>query len=188
MPDGVRNARHIHTNPVHNRPMDTEWFKKRMKEVRVTHAQLAHAINRDRSAVTRMLSGRRDFDLRFVTPFARELQVTPQEILARAGLDIADVDAGQFSALAEPPAQTFLPGPPPDEPELDHILTLMDLYPVFKGVLSTGGDPHPRENAYVLAQSAADALREGCRDPAERDRMIEFGVTLLKAYMEMHRR
>ncbi len=70
--------------------MDKEWFKSRKRQVKVTDQDLADAIGRDRSVVNRIVNGEVRFDLFFVDGFARVLEVTAEELLARVGVPTTD--------------------------------------------------------------------------------------------------
>jgi 3,4-dihydroxy 2-butanone 4-phosphate synthase/GTP cyclohydrolase II len=68
--------------------MDVQWFRTRMKEVGATQEDIGAAIGRDRSAVSRLLSGALEFKAAHAGPLAVVLKTTPNEILARAGVDL----------------------------------------------------------------------------------------------------
>lgn len=69
--------------------MDVQWFKKRMKEVRVTQVKLGEAFGRDRSKVSRIFGGQK-MTVEDAKIFAKELDVPLGVVLQRAG--IADGD------------------------------------------------------------------------------------------------
>lgn len=72
----------------HKSLVDTAWFKSRKREVGASDEKLASAIGRDRTTVTKIINGDVRFDLAFVDGFARVLQTTSHEILARVGVDV----------------------------------------------------------------------------------------------------
>lgn len=71
-----------------------DWFKQRMRRLRVTQEQIGRALNRDRTVVGRILSGQQPLKLNEVLPLAEILQVSPFEILHRAGMWDGKAPAG----------------------------------------------------------------------------------------------
>lgn len=103
---------------MHNGGMDGAWFKTRLRSLGKTQTDLAVAIHRDRSVVSKMLGGQPSLKLDQVRPFADVLQVPIFELLYRAGLRwgspnhpivapiLSSIQAGQFADMIpdEPPA------------------------------------------------------------------------------------
>ncbi len=100
--------------------MDADWVKARLKAIDRTQDDLAAAIGRDRTVINKMLNeGRPKFLLEYVEPFAQVLDVSPLEILFRAGLwksgmpnlvlapVVNSVDAGRFADTTDdlPPSK-----------------------------------------------------------------------------------
>lgn len=72
--------------PVYRRPVDSDWVKGRLKDRRQNISHLAAAVSRDRSVVSRIVSGDAPLPLWMVPAWARTLGVTELEVLKRAGL------------------------------------------------------------------------------------------------------
>lgn len=62
---------------------DAEWFKRRMRALRVTQEQVGRVLNCDRSVVSRIVNGKQELALSQVLPLADILQVGPFEVLKR---------------------------------------------------------------------------------------------------------
>jgi transcriptional regulator with XRE-family HTH domain len=69
--------------------MDKEWFKSRKKEVRVTDAIIAQALNLDRTVINKLMNGSGEFTAKRIDVIARLLRVTRDEIMFRAGIEQA---------------------------------------------------------------------------------------------------
>ncbi|TCP71845.1 helix-turn-helix transcriptional regulator [Sphingomonas sp. PP-CE-1G-424] len=80
--------------------MDKSWFDVQKKTAGVGNKELADAIGRDRSIVSRILKGEVRFDLDYADPFARVLGVDAAEILLRAGAPIDVVPPSNARAVA----------------------------------------------------------------------------------------
>lgn len=74
---------------MHKRKMDSEWFKSRKKELRVTDVQLAEAMGVERSVANKVVNGIVTFPNRAVDKVAALLQVNATEIVFRAGISSA---------------------------------------------------------------------------------------------------
>lgn len=66
--------------------MDVNWFKARQKKVGVTAEDIAQRMGRNRSAVSHIYNGDRRMSLEWAQAFADVLQVSVDEVLARAGV------------------------------------------------------------------------------------------------------
>ena len=78
-------------------PLDTAWCKARLKALGRTHEDVAQALGRDRTGATRLLNNHSHLKLADLVPLARVLDVSPLEILSRAGVE----EAGEaLSAMA----------------------------------------------------------------------------------------
>lgn len=75
--------------------MDTVWFKQRMKDLKVTQEDLAIAIGRDRSVISRVLSGNQRIQLEWTKPFADKLEVSEAAILQHAGIAFSDAGSAE---------------------------------------------------------------------------------------------
>ena len=66
--------------------MDTEWFKARKRELKVTDAALGEALGVERSVANRVINGVVEFNAKKVEAVASLLKVQPDEILYRTGI------------------------------------------------------------------------------------------------------
>lgn len=71
---------------MHNACMDSEWFKTRKKELKITDAALGEALGVERSVANRVVNGAVVFNARRADAVAQLFQVTRDEILFRAGI------------------------------------------------------------------------------------------------------
>jgi len=78
--------------------MDDKWFKHQQKIAGVTADEIAKAMGRDRSIVSRIYTGRQKMTLEWAKAFAEVLNVSLDEVLKRAGV------------LDPPEARTIQPG------------------------------------------------------------------------------
>ncbi len=149
--------------------MDIAWFKQRMREKRVTQEALADAIGRHRSVVSKILTGRQSLELFQVEPFARLLEVPPQEILRRAGLDIAPepVTTGETAA----PFENALARNP-------RARLMAEIVMALRQVL---GSEIAEQDLVMLAFDEYTELQRVAGGDAERRRYLEHAVHLLKA-------
>lgn len=69
--------------------IDLEWIKSRSRELGLTQADLARALTRDSSMITRSLKGERTFDGTDIAHLASVLQVSTDEIHRRLGHEVA---------------------------------------------------------------------------------------------------
>lgn len=84
-----KRASYAHDKSVrslHNRPMDTDWFNERKRALKVTDAALGEALGVDRSVANKVVNGKVAFNARRADAVAQLLQVTPDEVLFRAGI------------------------------------------------------------------------------------------------------
>jgi len=66
--------------------MDTEWFKARKKELKLTDAKLGEALGVERSVANRVVNGDVEFNAKRADAVAKLFQVSRDEILFRAGI------------------------------------------------------------------------------------------------------
>jgi len=78
--------------------MDVNWFKSQQKKVGVTAEDIARKMGRTRSNVSHIYSGKQQMSLDWARAFSEVLQVSLDEVLARAG------------ALEAPAARRLVPG------------------------------------------------------------------------------
>lgn len=77
---------------------DTIWFKSRLAGKDLTQAALARHLKMDTSAVSRMIQGTRKFKLEEAGAVAKVLSVSVEEVLARAGADVAIPSEDELSS------------------------------------------------------------------------------------------
>ncbi len=77
--------------------LDREWAKQRLRAIGATQDDVAAHVARDRSMVSRILSGQRRVTITQVKSLAAALQVSPLELLGRCGF----ADAAHASAKAQ---------------------------------------------------------------------------------------
>lgn len=75
--------------------MDTKWFKERLELVGAKQKDIAFAIDRDRTIVSKTITGEKPMRLEFVAGFAQVLRVTRREIGDRAGLDLTGLEIAE---------------------------------------------------------------------------------------------
>jgi SOS-response transcriptional repressor LexA len=79
--------------------MDDKWFKAQQKKVGVTADEIAKAIGRDRSLVSRIYVGRQKMKFEEAKIFAEILQVPLDEVLKHAGLVDTEAEKTQRAGL-----------------------------------------------------------------------------------------
>jgi transcriptional regulator with XRE-family HTH domain len=65
--------------------VDTRWLKARMRSLRLNQDGLGKVLGCERSVVSKIINGKQQLRLGQVVPLADALQVSPFEILKRAG-------------------------------------------------------------------------------------------------------
>lgn len=70
---------------LHQQQIDTRWFKDRLADRRLSQRQLAKRMGLDPAAVSLMLRGMRKLSAAEAADLARQLGVSTDEVLARAG-------------------------------------------------------------------------------------------------------
>jgi repressor LexA len=117
---GIRTHWEVHI--LHNIVMadgiDTHWFRQRMRSMRVYQKDIAKLIRRDRSVVSKIISGQQPIQIDQVPLFADALDVSVVEVLYRTGLwsngrpklavapVVNSVEAGTFADIHDvPPSQ-----------------------------------------------------------------------------------
>jgi transcriptional regulator with XRE-family HTH domain len=74
--------------------MDKRWFITRKKELKLRQEDIAAAIGRDRSIVSKILNGKLPFSLNYAPGLAAVFQVSREEILRRANVLDTPAPAG----------------------------------------------------------------------------------------------
>jgi transcriptional regulator with XRE-family HTH domain len=83
---------------MHKAPMDTEWFKDRKKEHKVTDLALAQALCVERSVANKIVNGKVEFNARRADAVAKLLHVSRDEVLFRAGISQKPPDVTEKAA------------------------------------------------------------------------------------------
>lgn len=91
--------------------MDATWFKAQQKAKGLTSFDLGEAIGRDRTAISRILSGKQRMTLEQAGLFAVAFGVPLAEVITRAGINVRPAYASAFSGLSEGDAAPFELGP-----------------------------------------------------------------------------
>lgn len=146
-------AQDMHADFVHVAHMgdvQTEWLKRRKKEVQTTDAKIAARIRRDRSVVNKVFNGELDLDLDHVDAFAAELRLTREDLLYRFG--ILDEPSGAVAGLYKPE-----PDLPMSDPQKDYVS--IEVLPTFAGMGGGGTGDGDREIALVPRSLIVDELK-----------------------------
>lgn len=91
--------------------MDDKWFKAQQKRVGVTADQIAAVLGRDRSVVSKILSGKQRMTLEWAKAFAEVLQVPLVTVLEKAGVTDARTAQKVQPGFADSDAAPFVYGP-----------------------------------------------------------------------------
>lgn len=136
----------------HMGKIQVDWFKARKKELRVTDANIAARIRRDRSIVNKMLNGDLDLDLSHVSAFAEAFKVSREELLYRFGV----LDTLPSGGLAGDEYERE-----PDLPEVDpqKEYVPVEVLPTYGGMGGGGTGDADREIALIPRALVVDILR-----------------------------
>jgi SOS-response transcriptional repressor LexA len=93
--------------------MDDKWFKAQQKKVGITADAIAAVIGRDRSVVSKILSGKQRMTLEWAQAFAKALQVDVATVLDRAGVVDKPTVQAVTPGFSESDAAPWVPGPEP---------------------------------------------------------------------------
>ncbi|MES2667431.1 MAG: helix-turn-helix domain-containing protein [Pseudomonadota bacterium] len=91
--------------------MDDKWFKSQQKRVGITADQIADRLGRDRSVVSKILSGKQRMTLEWGKAFAEALQVPLATVLEKAGAADMNVTQTLTPGFSESDAMPWTPGP-----------------------------------------------------------------------------
>jgi transcriptional regulator with XRE-family HTH domain len=80
---------------------DAEWLKSKLRDRRLTQRQLATALGKDASIITRALQGNRRFSLDEFTALCDVLHTAPAETLRALGYDVADYGVAVVGSIRE---------------------------------------------------------------------------------------
>lgn len=162
--------------------MESLWFKDRLKQVGKTQDDLAKAIGRDRTIISRLISGALKFQLDYAGPFADVLDVPSATVLRRAGANITEVLETQT------PYGRTLPGEPaaaagwpaelaPDELFAQLVVDLHDLH-------EQEGVPLVLRELAQLAYRVFSELPADCADPLA---ALDAAKQSQRKYLRQHR-
>lgn len=91
--------------------MDDKWFKAQQKKVGITADAIAAVLGRDRSVVSKILSGKQRMTLEWAKAFASALQVDVATVLEKAGVADAPTVQAVTPGFSESDAAPWTPGP-----------------------------------------------------------------------------
>lgn len=74
-----------HAGTAQSDMFQTDWFKRRMRQLRVTQRHLGLVLGCDRTVVSRIIGGKQQLRLDQAELIAEALKVSPMEVLRRAG-------------------------------------------------------------------------------------------------------
>jgi SOS-response transcriptional repressor LexA len=89
--------------------MDDKWFKAQQKKVGITAEAIAAVIGRDRSVVSKILSGKQRMTLEWAQAFATALEVDLATVLEKAGVADAPVVQAVMPGFSESDAAPWVP-------------------------------------------------------------------------------
>lgn len=125
--------------------MDDKWFKQQQKIAGVTADQIALAIGRDRSVVSRVYTGRQKMTLDLAKAFSEVLQVPIATVLEKAGLTDEPIATQITPGFAESDAAPFTPTPAQTD-QMKTIATALgatrpgiDIWRVKSNAMALGG-------------------------------------------------
>ena len=93
--------------------MDDKWFKAQQKKVGITADAIADVLGRNRSVVSKILSGKQRMTLEWAQAFAKALQVDVATVLEKAGVADAPTAQTVMPGFAESDAAPWVAGPEP---------------------------------------------------------------------------
>jgi SOS-response transcriptional repressor LexA len=91
--------------------MDDKWFKAQQKKVGITADAIADVIGRDRSVVSKILSGKQRMTLEWAKAFATALQVDVATVLEKAGIADAPTVQTLKPGFSDSDAAPYVAGP-----------------------------------------------------------------------------
>jgi SOS-response transcriptional repressor LexA len=95
--------------------MNAEWFKKRQKMAGVTGADIAEALNRDRTVVSHIYHGRQKMSLDQAKKFSEVLKAPLSEVLLNAGIASKETVQELNPGFAESDVAAWVPKPEGDK-------------------------------------------------------------------------
>lgn len=93
--------------------MDDKWFKAQQKKAGITADAIADVLGRDRSVVSKILSGKQRMTLEWAQAFAKALQVDVATILEKAGVADKPTVQAVTPGFADSDVAPWVPGPEP---------------------------------------------------------------------------
>jgi SOS-response transcriptional repressor LexA len=93
--------------------MDDRWFKTQQKKAGITADAIADVLGRDRSVVSKILSGKQRMTLEWANAFAKALQVDVATVLEKAGVADAPTVQAVMPGFSESDAAPWVTGSEP---------------------------------------------------------------------------
>lgn len=91
--------------------MDEKWFKMQKKRAGVTNADIASALNRDHTVVSKIVAGSQRMTLEWAQVFAKALNVPIATVLEKAGVAEPPLAQQLTPGFAESDCAAWVPGP-----------------------------------------------------------------------------
>lgn len=139
--------------------MDSEWFKTRKRDLKITDAALGEALGVERSVANRVVNGAVVFNARRADQVAALFKVSRDEILFRAGITTEEPESATVSSIIQSPITT----------------ETGDVVPILKLDLSLSMGPGTLIDDYVEAEPVTFDLafiRAITRSPSDRLRLV----------------
>lgn len=152
------------------RNIDSAWFKARLKEIGKTTEHLAQAINRDRSVITRIISGEIKFKHEHIAPFAAVLEQPAADVAIRAGLELPQRAPGTDGQAEKLNAMANLE---PGDPEAQKIFELTAARGLAEDNARFEG---PGENSDDLLSALYPGRPQAVWMRCSTDAMTRFGI------------
>lgn len=152
---------------MHKSVMDSEWFKARKRELKITDAALASVLGVERSVANKVTNGKVPLNGKRADAVAALFQVGRDEILYRAGLTQEAPKAPAASTATHPPRRPDQP--PVRSADVGETVTITQLD------LSLAMGPGTIIEEFVEAEQVAfdlSVLRRITRTPSDRLRFV----------------
>jgi transcriptional regulator with XRE-family HTH domain len=164
-------------------PIDTSWFKVRLKALKKTQEDLATAAGISRTAMNKILSGRNRMQPIYTPGIATLLNSTVTEVMERAGI----LPAAEIQAHSQPGSPDAALGGAPETKRSDEdsemLILALDIIEFLSGM-----DSLPKMPPGALAQLAkaeARALLAEDADEDQRLRLRNHAFKFLHLYLQM---
>jgi transcriptional regulator with XRE-family HTH domain len=145
--------------------MDDKWFKLQQKKVGKTADQIAEVLGRDRSVVSKILSGKQRMSLEWAKAFSDALDVPLATVLEKAGVASQPVARQVAPGFGEGDAAAFIPRMGSDD-KVDKIATALggarpgvDVWRVNSRSMALAG--YLEDDFFLLDTHQAERTRAG---------------------------